>query len=537
MSKGMQQRLGLAQALIGAPRMLLLDEPTSALDPAGRRTVRALLEELRGRGVSVLLNSHLLSRGRAGLRPRRDHRPRRGSSPPGTPAELAHAGGVEVETGARPARVRRRRPRRRAADRPRAGGRRARGLRRARAHARRSRTPTSRRSRAASVNDGSGSSPRFTLRECAAPAGVPRGRAAHRRSSSRLYALGTWQLDRDARPGRAEPARRRARRRRRRHAARPRDVRDALPRHRARRLPHARRGARRRRARPAPAAARAAGLARGRCCSARFAAAAAVCGGLRGRRLRWPRRSSRGRSAAGGPTASCSPALGLAVGGRRSSRRSRWPGRSSSSTTANGIAVFMLFGAGLVGGPARPDRRGAATPTRCRTSPRSRAGRSRSRRSTRRRSHAPDRRHRRLHPAGHRPRPVRRRPVGRPAACGCGRSSTWASSARGLCEASRRETYETRVRPGRRLHRHAVRRQPGGGRARRRRARATRRCSASRTGRTCRRRRSCCRRRARGRLPGADLHAGRRAAVRRATRRSAPATPGSAHGGRPKPTA
>ncbi|TML56825.1 MAG: ABC transporter ATP-binding protein, partial [Actinobacteria bacterium] len=54
MSKGMQQRLGVAQALVGGPRLLLLDEPTSALDPVGRRTVRELLEELRGRGVGVL---------------------------------------------------------------------------------------------------------------------------------------------------------------------------------------------------------------------------------------------------------------------------------------------------------------------------------------------------------------------------------------------------------------------------------------------------------------------------------------------------
>jgi ABC-2 type transport system ATP-binding protein len=61
MSKGMQQRLGIAQALVGTPRILLLDEPTSALDPVGRRTVRLLLEELRNQGVSVLLNSHLLS--------------------------------------------------------------------------------------------------------------------------------------------------------------------------------------------------------------------------------------------------------------------------------------------------------------------------------------------------------------------------------------------------------------------------------------------------------------------------------------------
>jgi ABC-2 type transport system ATP-binding protein len=97
MSKGMQQRLGLAQALIGGPRMLLLDEPTSALDPAGRRTVRALLEELRSRGVSVLLNSHLLSE--VELVCDRVAIIARGALvAAGTPAELAHAGGVEVET-------------------------------------------------------------------------------------------------------------------------------------------------------------------------------------------------------------------------------------------------------------------------------------------------------------------------------------------------------------------------------------------------------------------------------------------------------
>jgi ABC-2 type transport system ATP-binding protein len=61
MSKGMQQRLGIAQALVGAPRLLLLDEPTSALDPAGRRAVREMLSEIRARGIAVLLNSHLLT--------------------------------------------------------------------------------------------------------------------------------------------------------------------------------------------------------------------------------------------------------------------------------------------------------------------------------------------------------------------------------------------------------------------------------------------------------------------------------------------
>ena len=61
MSKGMQQRLGVAQALVGSPQLLLLDEPTSALDPGGRRDMRVLLEELRSEGIAVLLNSHLLS--------------------------------------------------------------------------------------------------------------------------------------------------------------------------------------------------------------------------------------------------------------------------------------------------------------------------------------------------------------------------------------------------------------------------------------------------------------------------------------------
>jgi len=97
MSKGMQQRLGIAQALVGSPPLLLLDEPTSALDPVGRRTVRGLLEELRGRGISVLLNSHLLSEielvcdrvaillhGKLVTE--------------GSPAELAKPRGVEIET-------------------------------------------------------------------------------------------------------------------------------------------------------------------------------------------------------------------------------------------------------------------------------------------------------------------------------------------------------------------------------------------------------------------------------------------------------
>jgi ABC-2 type transport system ATP-binding protein len=97
MSKGMQQRLGLAQALVGSPQLLLLDEPTSALDPVGRRLVREVLLELKARGAAVLLNSHLLGeveqvcdrvaivdKGRL-IRE-------------GSPADLAAQRGVEVET-------------------------------------------------------------------------------------------------------------------------------------------------------------------------------------------------------------------------------------------------------------------------------------------------------------------------------------------------------------------------------------------------------------------------------------------------------
>ncbi|HIG83251.1 MAG TPA: ABC transporter ATP-binding protein [Verrucomicrobiales bacterium] len=59
-SKGMLQRIGLAQALVGDPRLVVLDEPTAGVDPAGSRKIRDLIIEFKQRGISVILSSHLL---------------------------------------------------------------------------------------------------------------------------------------------------------------------------------------------------------------------------------------------------------------------------------------------------------------------------------------------------------------------------------------------------------------------------------------------------------------------------------------------
>ena len=59
-SKGMLQRVGLAQALLNEPRLVFLDEPTSGLDPIGRLLVRDVIHDLKSRGTAVFLNSHLL---------------------------------------------------------------------------------------------------------------------------------------------------------------------------------------------------------------------------------------------------------------------------------------------------------------------------------------------------------------------------------------------------------------------------------------------------------------------------------------------
>ena len=60
-SKGMLQRIGLAQALINQPKLIVLDEPTASVDPVGSRDIRNIIVDLKKRGVSVLLSSHLLS--------------------------------------------------------------------------------------------------------------------------------------------------------------------------------------------------------------------------------------------------------------------------------------------------------------------------------------------------------------------------------------------------------------------------------------------------------------------------------------------
>ena len=59
-SKGMLQRIGLAQALVNDPRLVVLDEPTAGVDPAGSRDIRDLILSLKQRGITVLLSSHLL---------------------------------------------------------------------------------------------------------------------------------------------------------------------------------------------------------------------------------------------------------------------------------------------------------------------------------------------------------------------------------------------------------------------------------------------------------------------------------------------
>ncbi|GMV24324.1 MAG: ABC transporter ATP-binding protein [Phycisphaerae bacterium] len=60
-SKGMRQRVGIAQALVNDPELVVLDEPTDGVDPVGRRDIRAILSRLREQGRTVFLNSHLLS--------------------------------------------------------------------------------------------------------------------------------------------------------------------------------------------------------------------------------------------------------------------------------------------------------------------------------------------------------------------------------------------------------------------------------------------------------------------------------------------
>ena len=96
-SLGMRQRLGLAAALLRPRELLVLDEPTNGLDPQGTREVRSLVRQLGAGGATVFVSSHLLSRDRAGVRPRRGDEPRT----PGVPGDARRAAPGRQPAGAR----------------------------------------------------------------------------------------------------------------------------------------------------------------------------------------------------------------------------------------------------------------------------------------------------------------------------------------------------------------------------------------------------------------------------------------------------
>ena len=105
-SKGMMQRIGLAQALIHEPEIVFLDEPTSGLDPMGRRLVRDVIRAQRERGATVFLNSHLLERSGNHLRQSGFPEGWRGRGQPGfaeVRAERSARGGAskEIDAGMR----------------------------------------------------------------------------------------------------------------------------------------------------------------------------------------------------------------------------------------------------------------------------------------------------------------------------------------------------------------------------------------------------------------------------------------------------